>query len=60
MDIYNAVSSVNNGLYQRYSSVQSISYEKYVKLKGLGGGGIWELSQDPNRVLFNTLYKELQ
>lgn len=102
--IYNDVLNVNNGLYQSYSDVQSISYEniaenylnapgfvryfhnvsmvpwlyngstfisyedtqsmvakaQYIKLKGLGGAAIWELSQDPNRVLFNSLYKELQ
>lgn len=102
--IYKEVPNVNNGLYQRYSGGQSISYEniaanylnapgfvryfhatsmvpwlyngstfityddpqsmaakaQYVKTKALGGAAIWELSQDPNRVLLNSLYKGLQ
>jgi len=102
--IYKEVQNVNNGLYQRYSGGQSISYEniasnylnkpgftryfqptsmvpwlfngstfityedpqsiaakaQYIKTKALGGAVIWELSQDPNRVLLNALYKGLQ
>jgi chitinase len=33
---------------------------KYIKEKKLMGAMIWELSQDPNRVLFNALHKELK
>jgi len=102
--IYKEVPNVNNGLYQRYSGGQSVSYEniaanylnapgftryfhatsmvpwlsngstfityedpqsmaakaRYIKTKALGGAAIWELSQDPNRVLLNSLYKGLQ
>lgn len=32
---------------------------QYMKSNSLGGIGIWELSQDPNRVLLNALYNEL-
>jgi len=102
--IYKEAANVNNGLYQRYSGGQSISYEniaanylnapgfiryfhatsmvpwlfngstfityedpqsmgakaQYIKTKALGGAAIWELSQDPNKVLLNALYKGLQ
>ncbi len=101
--IYKSVANINQGLYQTYSGIATISYaniagnyintpgyvryfhetskvpylfngstfityedeqsmaEKasYVTSKGLGGIMIWELSQDPNRVLLGQLYKTL-
>jgi chitinase len=33
---------------------------QYMETNGLGGIAIWELSQDPNRVLLNALYNELK
>jgi chitinase len=101
---YDAVTNMNNGLYQTYSGGASISYAniasnylnktgftryyhqqsmvpwlyngstfityddpqsigaktQYIKSKNLGGGAVWELSQDPNRVLLAPLYSGLQ
>lgn len=44
-----------------YEDEQSIGLKaQYIKTKGLGGAMIWELSQDPNKVLLNSLYNGLQ
>ncbi|MDF2803206.1 MAG: glycoside hydrolase family 18 [Anaerocolumna sp.] len=44
-----------------YENEQSMAEKgKYIKEKKLMGAMIWELSQDPNRVLFNALHKELK
>ena len=44
-----------------YEDAESMGYKAdYIKAKGLAGAMIWELSQDPNRVLFNALYNGLQ
>ncbi|MBH1940597.1 fibronectin type III domain-containing protein [Mobilitalea sibirica] len=44
-----------------YDDEQSIGLKaEYINTKGLGGAMIWELSQDPNRVLLNALYNGLK
>jgi chitinase len=44
-----------------YENQQSIAEKaKYAKNKGLSGVMIWELSQDPDEVLLNTLYQGLK
>lgn len=51
----------NGSTYISYDDEQSIKLKaQYIKSKGLGGVMIWELSQDPRRVLLNSLYNELQ
>ncbi|MDF2539155.1 MAG: glycoside hydrolase family 18 [Herbinix sp.] len=43
-----------------YEDEQSIGLKaQYVNTKELGGAMIWELSQDPNRILLNALYNAL-
>ena len=43
-----------------YEDPESIGIKaSYIKSKGLGGAMIWELSQDPDRVLLNALYNDL-
>lgn len=44
-----------------YEDEQSIAAKaRYIKEKGLGGAMIWEISQDPNRVLLNALFQSLK
>lgn len=44
-----------------YDDEQSMGLKaQYIKSKGLGGAAIWELSQDPNKVLLGSLYTGLQ
>ena len=44
-----------------YEDEESIGWKTdYIKAKGLGGAMIWELSQDPDRVLLNALYNGLK
>ncbi len=52
-----------------YNGTTFISYEdeesifnkaNYIKSNGLGGAMIWELSNDPNKVLLDKLYKSLK
>lgn len=51
----------NGSTFISYEDEQSIGLKaQYVKSKGLGGAMIWELSQDPNRVLLNALYNGLK
>lgn len=51
----------NGSTFITYEDEQSMGYKaQYIKTKGLGGAMIWELSQDPNRVLLNALYNGLQ
>jgi len=51
----------NGSTFISYEDEQSIGYKaQYIKSKGFGGAAIWELSQDPNRVLLGALYKGLQ
>lgn len=47
----------NGSVFITYEDSQSITYKTdYIKSKKLGGAMVWELSQDPNGVLLNTLY----
>ena len=51
----------NGSTFISYEDVQSIGIKTdYIKSKGLGGAMIWELSQDPNKVLGNALYEGLK
>ncbi len=44
-----------------YDNKKSIGYKaKYIKDKGLGGAMIWELGQDYEGVLLNSLYNDLK
>lgn len=47
----------NGTIFISYEDPQSIAYKTdYIKSKKLGGAMIWELSQDPDGELLNTLY----
>lgn len=49
----------NGSTFISYEDEQSMGLKtQYVKSKGLGGAMIWELSQDPDRVLLNSLYTD--
>jgi len=51
----------NGSTFITYEDEKSMDYKaQYVKFKGLGGAMIWELSQDPNRILLNALYNGLK
>lgn len=51
----------NGSTFITYEDEQSIAEKaNYIKKKGLGGVMIWELSQDPNRILLNALYQALK
>ena len=51
----------NGSTFITYEDEQSIAYKaNYIRENGLKGAMIWELSQDPNKVLLNTLYQELR
>ncbi len=51
----------NGSTFISYEDEQSMADKaKYIKDKGLLGAMIWELSQDPDRVLFNSLYNGLK
>jgi chitinase len=51
----------NGSTFISYEDAQSMGYKaQYIKTKSLGGAMIWELSQDPNKVLLNALYNGLQ
>lgn len=51
----------NGSTFISYEDEQSMGLKaQYVKNKGLGGAMIWELSQDPNRILLNSLYNGLK
>ncbi len=47
----------NGSTFISYEDEQSIGLKaQYINDKNLGGAAIWELSQDPNKVLLNALY----
>lgn len=51
----------NGSIFISYDDPESIRYKTdYIKSNGLSGAMIWELSQDPNRVLLYFLYNSLQ
>jgi chitinase len=51
----------NGSTFISYEDEQSIGLKaKYIKSKGLGGGMIWELSQDPSNVLLESFYTGLK
>lgn len=51
----------NGATFISYEDEQSMGLKaNYIKTKGLGGAMIWELSQDPEKVLLNSLYNGLQ
>ncbi len=51
----------NGSTFITYEDSQSIGYKTdYIKSKNLAGAMIWELSQDPNGVLLNTLYNGIK
>lgn len=51
----------NGSTFISYDDPQSIGAKtQYIKTKNLGGAAVWELSQDPNKVLLNPLYSGLQ
>jgi len=51
----------NGSTFISYDDEQSMGYKaQYIKSKALGGAAIWELSQDPNKVLLGALYNGLQ
>jgi chitinase len=44
-----------------YDDAESMGYKTaFIKSMGLGGGMMWELSQDPNRVLLSKIYNDLK
>ncbi|MDZ5471698.1 glycosyl hydrolase family 18 protein [Bacillus sp. 31A1R] len=44
-----------------YDDVESVGYKTtFIKTMGLGGAMMWELSQDPNRVLLSKIHNDLQ
>jgi chitinase len=50
----------NGSTFISYEDEESMGYKaQYINTKGLAGAMIWELSQDPNRVLLNALYNGL-
>jgi chitinase len=62
---YNSESMVpwlfNGSTFISYEDEQSIGAKaQYIKNKALGGAMIWELSQDPNKILLNALYNGLK
>lgn len=51
----------NGSTFISYDDPQSISLKtNYINSKGLAGAMIWELSQDSDRILLNTLYEGLR
>ncbi|MDW2800368.1 glycosyl hydrolase family 18 protein [Clostridium boliviensis] len=51
----------NGTIFISYEDPESIAYKAdYIKSRNLGGAMIWELSQDSNNELLNTLYNGLK
>jgi chitinase len=50
----------NGSVFISYEDPESIGIKAdYINAGSLGGAMIWELSQDPDRILLNTLYENL-
>jgi chitinase len=50
----------NGSTFITYEDPESMQKKaEYINTNGLGGAMIWELSQDPNRILLNALYNGL-
>ncbi len=51
----------NGSTFITYEDEESIGWKtNYMKDKGLAGAMLWELSQDPNKILLNSVYQGLQ
>lgn len=51
----------NGSTFISYDDAQSIGLKaQYIKTNGLAGASIWELSQDPNKVLLTALFNGLK
>ncbi len=51
----------NGSTFISYEDEQSIGLKaQYIKDKNLGGAAVWELSQDPNKVLLSALYNGIR
>ncbi|WHY64935.1 glycosyl hydrolase family 18 protein [Neobacillus sp. SuZ13] len=51
----------NGSQFISYDDTESIGYKtSYIKSMGLGGAMMWELSQDPNRVLLSKIANDLR
>lgn len=51
----------NESTFITYENEQSIAEKaQYIRNNGLGGIMIWEISQDPNNILLNSLYNEMK
>ncbi|AGK52336.1 glycosyl hydrolase family 18 protein [Bacillus sp. 1NLA3E] len=51
----------NGSQFISYDDGESIGYKtSYIKTTGLGGAMMWELSQDPNKVLVSKIYNDLR
>lgn len=51
----------NGSTFISYENEQSITEKAgYIKKNGLSGAMVWELSQDPNKILLNALYQGLK
>jgi chitinase len=51
----------NGSQFISYDDAESVGYKtSYIKLMGLGGAMMWELSQDPNRILLTKIYNDLR
>lgn len=50
----------NGSQFISYDDTESIGYKtSFIKANSLGGAMMWELSQDPNRVLVSKIYNDL-
>jgi chitinase len=51
----------NGSQFISYDDAESMGYKTaYIKSMGLGGAMMWELSQDPNKVLISKIYNDLK
>ncbi|MGG1675211.1 glycosyl hydrolase family 18 protein [Neobacillus sp. NRS-1170] len=51
----------NGSQFISYDDPESIGYKtSFIKSMGLGGAMMWELSQDPNKVLISKIYDDLR